>query len=95
MTVAVDTTPWFRERCPAATHADGSARVQVVTHDTAPELAAVLERFRARTGLGTLVNTSFNLHGEPIVATADDAVHTFVASGIDALWLGDRWVRRR
>ncbi len=93
MTVAVDGTPWFREHCPAAVHVDGSARVQLVTDTSAPLLHELLLAFRARTGLGTLVNTSFNLHGEPIVATAADAVRTFLASGLDGLLVGGHWVR--
>ena len=93
MTVAVDTTPWFRQRCPAAVHVDGSARVQLVSGASAPLLHDLLGAFRRRTGLGTLVNTSFNLHGEPIVASAADAVRTFLASGLDGLFLGGLWVR--
>ncbi|MFN7953485.1 MAG: carbamoyltransferase C-terminal domain-containing protein [bacterium] len=93
MTAALATTDGFRASCPLAVHVDGSARAQLVTAASAPRLHALLARFRERTGVGTLVNTSLNLHGEPIVADADHALRTFLASGVDGLWLGGHWVR--
>lgn len=78
---------------PAVTHVDGTARLQVV-EDPGHPLHGLLHAFRARTGLGLLVNTSFNRRDEPIVRTPDDAVATFLHAGLDVLILEDRWVER-
>jgi carbamoyltransferase len=89
MTVALEATADFRRECPGAVHVDGTARVQAVDRESAPELHAVLGAFRRAGGERALINTSFNLHGEPIVHRPSDAVRTFVASGLDVLYLGD------
>ncbi len=93
MTAALDTSAAFRAAFPLAVHVDGSARAQLVTASSAPTLHALLLRFRERSGVGTLVNTSLNLHGEPIAADADHSVRTFLAAGIDGLFLGGHWLR--
>jgi len=67
---------------------DGTARCQVATREEHPGLHAILQAYAAITGRSTLINTSFNRHGEPIVCTPRDAVRTFRESGIDALLLG-------
>jgi carbamoyltransferase len=90
MTLCFDCTPAMRAEAPAAVHVDGTARPQVVHAAEAPALHALLTAYQARTGRRVLLNTSFNLHEEPIVHTAEDAVRTFARSGLDALWLGDR-----
>jgi carbamoyltransferase len=82
----------YRAELPAVTHVDGSARVQVVVREQAPLFASLLEAIGARTGMSVVLNTSFNLRGQPIVRTPDDAVATFCRSGMDALALGDRLV---
>jgi carbamoyltransferase len=82
----------YRAELPAVTHVDGSARVQVVIREQAPLFASLLEAIGARTGMSVVLNTSFNLRGQPIVRTPDDAVATFCRSGMDALALGDRLV---
>jgi carbamoyltransferase len=89
MTVSVPTTEEFRRRCPAAAHVDGTARPQLVSAEENPEVHALLGEVGARTGVPVLINTSFNMHEEPIVATAADAVRAWKAAGLDALWLGD------
>lgn len=81
-----------RSTVPACTHVDGSARVQTVDANTNPDFHELLERFYQRTGCPMLVNTSFNRAGEPIVASADDAVRSASAASVDALVLGDRIV---
>ncbi|ROO59673.1 carbamoyltransferase [Micromonospora sp. Llam0] len=86
--------PPFQDRLPAVTHVDGSARVQVVERDSAPLFWGLLREMGRRTGLPVLVNTSFNLRGQPIVRTAVDAVATFARSTLDALVIGDVLVRR-
>lgn len=85
------------ERCrrlaPAVLHVDGTARVQVVGADGDPWLVALLEAFRARTGVPLLVNTSFNRRGEPMVESPADAIDAFLGMGLDGLWLDGRFYR--
>jgi len=88
MTVALPASAPFAAACPAAVHADGTARPQVVRPDEDPELAALLRRHRDLTGRPALINTSFNLHEEPIVNTPAEAVRTLRASGIPRMRLG-------
>ena len=71
------------------THVDYSARVQTVDARTNPRFHALLGAFKARTGCPVLVNTSFNVRGEPIVATPTDAFRCFMGTGIDLLVAGD------
>jgi carbamoyltransferase len=78
-----------RSDIPAVTHVDFSARVQTVSRETSPELHAILAAFEARTGCAVMINTSFNVRGEPIVCTPDDAYRCFMGSGLDYLVLED------
>lgn len=72
---------------PAVTHVDYSARVQTVTPDTNPRYYQLLKAFEARTGCGVLINTSFNVRGEPIVCTPEDAYRCFMRTEMDVLVL--------
>jgi carbamoyltransferase len=95
-------SPYMLETCrvtspldlPAVTHVDGSARPQTVDPEVAPRYAALLEAFRRRTGCPLLVNTSFNVRGEPIVASPVDALSCMGVSGIDAVVLEDFLIDR-
>ena len=87
--------PEWRERLAAVTHVDGTARVQVVERELAPRFHALLEAVGARSGLPVLLNTSFNLAGEPIVERAVEGYSTFRRSGIDLLVAGATLVRKR
>lgn len=78
-----------RSRLPAVTHVDYSARIQTVTASQNPRLYALMKRFDAATGCGVLVNTSFNVRGEPVVCTPDDAYRCFVNTEMDYLIMGD------
>ena len=78
-----------RSEIPAVTHVDYSARVQTVDARTNPRFHALLGAFKARTGCPVLVNTSFNVRGEPIVATPDDAYRCFATTDLDVLVLED------
>jgi carbamoyltransferase len=69
----------------AVTHIDGTSRVQTVSAEQNDYLYRILEAFERRTGVPVLINTSFNLRGEPIVSSPADALKTFYASGIDSL----------
>jgi carbamoyltransferase len=77
-----------RSDIPAVTHVDYSARVQTVHRDTHPMYYRLLQAFKARTGCPVLVNTSFNVRGEPIVCTPEDAFHCFMGTGLDLLVAG-------
>lgn len=77
-----------RSDVPAITHVDGSARVQTVSAKTNPRYHALLTAFEALTGYGILINTSFNVRGEPIVCTPEDAYRCFMGTEMDVLSLG-------
>jgi carbamoyltransferase len=77
-----------RSDVPAITHVDGSARVQTVSRATNPRYHALLSAFEALTGYGILINTSFNVRGEPIVCTPEDAYRCFMGTEMDVLSLG-------
>jgi carbamoyltransferase len=77
-----------RSNIPAVTHVDFSSRVQTVHEDTNPRYKALITRFFERTGVPMLVNTSFNIRGEPIVCTPEDAYRCFMGTDLDTLVVG-------
>ena len=83
-----------RSTIPAVTHLDYSARVQTVTRDVNPGFHALISRFADRTGCPLVVNTSFNVRGEPIVATPRDAFACFARTALDCLVIGPFVLRR-
>ncbi len=83
-----------RSDIPAVTHVDYSARVQTVHRETNPRYHALLSAFKARTGCPVLVNTSFNVRGEPIVCTPEDAFRCFMGTEIDVLAIGNCYLRK-
>jgi carbamoyltransferase len=83
-----------RERIPAVTHVDGTARLQTVDADTAPRYRRLIAEFGRATGVPIVLNTSFNLRGEPIVNTPAEAFSTFSRSGMDVLVLGQHIVEK-
>jgi carbamoyltransferase len=85
----------WRDKLAAVTHVDGTARVQTVERDKAPRLYALLERYGAKTGIPVILNTSFNLAGEPIVTRAVEGYSTFRRCGIDVLVAGNHLVSKR
>jgi carbamoyltransferase len=78
-----------RSTIPAVTHVDYSARVQTVHQETNPRYYALIKRFKEITGCPVLVNTSFNVRGEPIVSTPEDAFRCFMGTGIELLAVGN------
>ena len=74
-----------RSAIPAVTHVDYSARIQTVSRDTNPAFYGILKAFEKRTGCGAVINTSFNVRGEPIVCTPDDAYRCFMNTDMDVL----------
>jgi len=79
---------------PAITHVDGSARIQTVRPETSPRYFKLLEAFEQQTGCPMVINTSFNVRGEPIVCTPEDAFHCFIRTHMDTLVLGDFVLRK-
>ena len=84
----------WRSRLEAVTHVDATARVQVLDRQMAPRLHALLEAFGRRTGVPVLLNTSFNVAGEPIVTDALEGYLTFRRCGIDVLVAGSTVVTK-
>ena len=84
-----------RSTIPAVTHVDYSARLQTVARDTSPEFHAIIEAFDRLTGCPVVINTSFNVRGEPIVCTPDDAYRCFMRTEMDTLVLEDCILRKR
>ncbi len=83
-----------RSEIPAVTHVDYSARIQTVHRETNPKYHALISRFREKTGCAVLVNTSFNVRGEPIVCTPEDAFHCFMGTEIELLVIGNCLLRK-
>jgi carbamoyltransferase len=83
-----------RSEIPAVTHVDNSARIQTVSAETNPRFHALLKAFERRTGCPVLVNTSFNVRGEPIVCTPEDAYRCFMGTDIETLAVGNCVLRK-
>jgi carbamoyltransferase len=84
-----------RSEIPAVTHVDYSARIQTVDRETNPLFHALLSAFRQRTGCPVMVNTSFNVRGEPIVCTPEDAFRCFMGTEIEALAIGNCFLEKQ
>lgn len=89
MAITFACTKKMREEAPAAVHVDGTARPQVVDKESYPAFHRILSAYRRRTGRTSVINTSFNMHEEPIVCSAADAMRAFRASDLPYLVLGD------
>ncbi len=86
--------PEVRQQVPAVVHVDGSGRLQSVCRDLNPDFHALISAFFELTGVPMLLNTSLNVMGKPIVDTVEDALGVFFLSGVDALVIGDRLIRK-
>jgi carbamoyltransferase len=95
MLLAEAVRPEWRERIPAIVHVDGTARVQTIREDQNGPLYRLIKAFDALTGVPVLLNTSFNVKGEPIVETPEDAIRCFLTTGIDYLILHDMVMRKK
>jgi len=95
MTVTFDATPRARAEAPAVVHVDGTSRIQTVRRETNELYHRFLAAFERLTGVGVVLNTSFNVAGEPIVQTADDALRCYFTTALDALALGPFWLRKK
>lgn len=92
MTVTFDCTEEMKERSPAVVHVDGTARPQLIREKDNPAYYNILREYKNITGIPSLINTSFNMHEEPIVNTPEEGVRAFLSSGLDALILGDQLI---
>jgi len=88
MTITFDCTDFMAEKCPAAVHIDRTARPQFVSEETNPSFHRILQAYHNRSGIPSIINTSFNMHEEPIVCSPDDAVRAFLLGNIDYLAIG-------
>jgi carbamoyltransferase len=88
MTITFDCTDEMKRLCPAAVHVDGTARPQLVSERTNTSFCRILRGYCQRTGIPAIINTSFNMHEEPIVCSPDDAIRAFLLGNIDYLAVG-------
>jgi len=89
MTITFNCTEKMRMQSPGVVHVDGTARPQILDPDTAPDFYKIGVAYHKLTGIPSLINTSFNMHGEPIVCTPDDALRSFNEGKLDYLAIGD------
>jgi carbamoyltransferase len=89
MTITFHCKPRTVEECSGVVHVDGTARPQLVRRQDNPSYYRIIDEYRKRTGIPTIVNTSFNIHEEPIVRSPDDALRAFIDSALDYLAIGD------
>jgi len=94
MLYVVDVKDEGRDRVPAVTHVDGTARLQTVDQRVSPRYYQLIQTFGKATGVPVVLNTSFNLKGEPIVNTPAEAFSTFSRSGMDVLVLGNHVIEK-
>ncbi|MCZ6673969.1 MAG: polysaccharide deacetylase family protein [Verrucomicrobia bacterium] len=88
MTTILKCTDFAKTRCPAVVHVDGTARPQLISESINPSATAILRHYDKLTGVPLLVNTSFNMHEEPIVCSPEDAVRAYLDSKLDFLAMG-------
>lgn len=94
MTLVVNCSEKMKKICPAAVHVDGTARPQLIRRETNPGMYDILAAYKKLTGISCLINTSFNMHEEPIVHSPNDAITAFLQGGLDLLILGPYISRR-
>ncbi len=95
MTVTFDVTERMKEECPAAVHVDGTARPQLLRKETNLSLYSIIDEYRKLSGIATVINTSFNMHEEPVVCTPEEAVKAFLQGAGDVLFLNRYEVNKR
>jgi carbamoyltransferase len=89
MTITFNCTERMREQSPGVVHVDGTARPQLLDPETAPDFYKIAVAYHQLTGIPSLINTSFNMHGEPIVCTPEDALRSFNEGKLDYLAIGN------
>jgi len=93
MTLTFDCTPFMKQTCPAAVHVDGTARPQLVKESANPSYYRIIREYFKLSGIPSVINTSFNMHEEPIVNSPDDAIRAFLQGNLDYLAMGNFLVR--
>jgi len=94
MNISLDVTEKMKKTCPGAVHTDGTARPQRVCDQCAPDFAAILQEYQKITGIPVLINTSFNMHEEPIVNNPDQAIEALKRAKLDYLAMGNYIISR-
>jgi carbamoyltransferase len=89
MTITFDCSSQMAAQSPGVVHVDGTARPQLIDPETAPDFHRILTEYHRLTGIPSLINTSFNMHGEPIVCTPQDALRSFQQGNLDYLAIGN------
>lgn len=95
MLMIADILPEKRNIIPAVTHVDGTGRLQTCMRELNPKYYALIETFYEITGVPVVLNTSFNVQGEPIVESPDDAIQCFLKTGIDVLYVGNYYISKK
>lgn len=93
MTITFDCTEFMRRTCPAAVHIDGTARPQLVRQEVNPSFYRILQEYWRLSGIPSIINTSFNMHEEPIVNSPSDAIRAFLQGQLDYLAIGNCLVK--
>lgn len=93
MTITFDCTDWMAKTSPAVVHVDGTARPQLINSKINPSYYKILKEYYKMTGIPSLVNTSFNMHEEPIVCSPDDAIRSFMTGNLHYLAIGNFLVK--
>lgn len=93
MTITFDCTDFMKQNCPAAVHVDGTARPQLITRECNPSYYRILSEYKKLTGVPSVINTSFNMHEEPIVCSPSDAIRAFQLGKLDYLAIGPYLVK--
>jgi carbamoyltransferase len=88
MTLVVKCTDKMKKTCAAAVHVDGTARPQLLRRETNSGMYDILKAYKELTGISCIINTSFNMHEEPIVRTPEEAIISFLQSKLDLLIIG-------
>ena len=89
MLLVADVLPDKRDLIPAVTHVDGSARIQTISEKQNPKYYNLIKAFKEKTGCAVIINTSFNVRGEPIVESPQDALNCFLNTHMDYLVMGN------
>jgi carbamoyltransferase len=93
MTITFDCTKFMKQMCPAAVHVDGTARPQLVREESNASFYQIVREYHQLSGIPSVINTSFNMHEEPIVNTPEDAIRAFLQGNLDYLAINDFLVR--
>lgn len=95
MAITFDCTPKMCQDSPAAVHVDGTARPQILSNDIYPDFYKIVEAYKEKSGFSSVINTSFNVHEEPIVCSVGDAIRAFCAGNIPYLAVGNYLVEQK